>query len=284
MLTLIACEPSEVPPAADAETLAGADAETLARAGAEALAGAEPAALVDMPRLTNGKPNFSGVWQSLTTANWDVRTHGAAAGPPEYGALLATPPGPGIVVGDEIPYLPEAAAQQQRNYSNRFTDDPELKCYMPGVPRANYMPYPFQIFHSDEHMLIAYQFAGAARIVNLEEHQESAIDSWMGVSNGRWEDDTLVIEVSGFNGQAWLDRAGNHASYALRVVERYTFAGPDAIDYEATLEDPQTFSRPWTIRFRLYRHPDPDAHLMEFKCVEYTEELLYGELYRNPAQ
>ncbi|HUF71816.1 MAG TPA: hypothetical protein VMR74_02840, partial [Gammaproteobacteria bacterium] len=149
MLTLIACEPSEAPPGTEAE----------------AVAGAGPAALADIPRLTNGKPNFSGVWQSLTTANWDLQTHGAAAGPPEYGALLATPPGPGIVVGDEIPYLPEAAARQQRNYSTRFTDDPELKCYMPGVPRANYMPYPFQIFHSDEHMLIAYQFAGAARIV-----------------------------------------------------------------------------------------------------------------------
>ena len=133
----------------------------------------------DVPRLASGKPNFSGVWQALTTANWNVLTHGASAGPPEYGALLATPPGYGIVDGDEIPYLPAAAEEQRRNYENRFKDDPELKCYMPGVPRANYMPYPLQIFHSDGRLLLAYQFAGAARIVNLDKPRPSAIDSWM---------------------------------------------------------------------------------------------------------
>lgn len=235
----------------------------------------------DIPRLSNGRPDFSGVWQSLTTANWNILTHGASAGPSEFGALLSTPPGRGIVEGDRIPYLPQAAEQQRRNFENRWTDDPEVKCYMPGVPRANYMPYPFQIFHSPGHMLFAYQFAGAARIINLEEHQPSAIDSWMGISNAHWEDDTLVIEVSGFNGQAWLDRAGNHASYALRVTERYRFSGPDAIDYEAELEDSRTFSEPWKMSFRLYRRADPDAHLMEFKCVEFTEDLLYGEYYKR---
>jgi hypothetical protein len=237
----------------------------------------------EIPRLADGKPDFSGVWQALTTANWDIEPHGASAGPPEFGALLATPPGRGIVEGGEIPYLPEARAQQERNHASRWTDDPELKCFMPGVPRANYMPFPLQIFHSDGHMLFAYQFAGAARIINLDEHRESAIDSWMGVSNASWDGDTLVVDVAGFNGQAWLDRAGNHASYALRVQERYTFAGPDAIDYEATLEDPQTFSRPWNIAFRLYRRKD-DSHIMEFKCVPFTEELLYGEFYKQPAE
>jgi hypothetical protein len=238
----------------------------------------------DVPRLANGKPNLSGVWQAFTAANWNVLTHGAGAGPPEYGALLATPPGYGIVDGDEIPYLPAAAEQQRRNYENRFKEDPEVKCFMPGVPRANYMPYPLQIVHSDEHLLIAYQFAGAARIVNLGAPQASAIDSWMGISNARWDGDTLVVDVSGFNGQAWLDRAGNHASAAHKVVERYTPAGPDAIDYSATLEDPQTFSRPWTLRFRLLRNPDPNAHLMEFKCVPFTEKLLYGDLYKQPRE
>ncbi len=237
-----------------------------------------------IPRLANGKPNFSGVWLALTTANWDILTHGASAGPPEYGALLATPPGYGIVDGDEIPYLPAAAEQQRRNYENRFKEDPELKCYMPGVPRANYMPYPLQIFHSGEQLLFAYQFAGATRIINLGEPQPSAIDSWMGVSNARWDGDTLVVDVSGFNGQAWLDRAGNHAGPALHVVERYTFVGPDAIDYVATLEDPQTFSRPWSMRFRLQRNPDAKAHLMEFKCVPFTEKLLYGEFYKQPPK
>ena len=245
---------------------------------------AQSSSPTDIPRLANGKPNLSGVWQAFTTANWNVLTHGASAGPPKYGALLATPPGYGIVDGDAIPYLPAAAEQQRRNYESRFEDDPEVKCYMPGVPRANYMPYPLQIFHSDAHLLVAYQFAGAARIVNLGAPQPSAIDSWMGISNARWDGDTLVVEVAGFNGLAWLDRAGNHASAALKVVERYTLAGADAIDYSATLEDPQTFSRPWTMRFRLLRNPDAKAHLMEFKCVPFTEELLYGDLYKQPRE
>jgi hypothetical protein len=238
----------------------------------------------EIPRLADGKPDFSGVWQALTTANWNLLTHGASAGPPEYGTLLATPPGYGVVDGDEIPYLPAAAEQQRRNYENRFKEDPEVKCYMPGVPRANYLPYPLQIFHSADRMLIAYQYAGAARIVNFGAPQPSAIDSWMGVSNARWEGDTLVVEVSGFNGLAWLDRAGNHASSALRVVERYTLVDADTIDYSATLEDPQTFARPWSMRFRLYKNSDPRAHLMEFKCVPFTEELLYGDLYKRPRE
>jgi hypothetical protein len=234
-----------------------------------------------IPRLANGKPNLSGVWQAFTTANWNLLTHGASAGPPEYGALLATPPGFGIVDGDEIPYLPAAAEQQKRNYAVRWKEDPEVKCFMPGVPRANYMPYPLQIFHSDSGMLIAYQFAGAARIVNFGAPQRSAIDSWMGVSYARWDGDTLVVDVTGFTGQAWFDRAGNQAGPGLHVVERYTFAGPDAIDYSATLEDAQTFSKPWTIRFRLFRNPDPRAYLMEFKCVPFTEQLLYGDVYKQ---
>lgn len=238
----------------------------------------------DIPRLSDGKPDFSGVWQSMTTANWNILTHGAAAGPAEYGALLAVPPGRGIVEGDELPYTDAAAARQQRNFARRWTEDPEAKCFMPGVPRANYMPYPFQIFHSEGHMLFAYQFAGAARIINLDEHQDSAIDSWMGISNAHWEGDTLVINVAGFNGQAWLDRSGNQASYAMTVEERFTFDGPDAINYEATLEDSRTFTRPVRMAFRLYRRADPDAHIMEFKCVPFTEELLYGEHYRQPQE
>jgi hypothetical protein len=235
----------------------------------------------DIPRLPNGKPNLSGVWQALTTANWNVLTHGASAGPPEYGALLATPPGYGIVDGDEIPYLPAAAEQQRRNYENRFKDDPELKCFLPGVPRATYMPYPFQIFQSTDTILIAYQYAGGARTINMKAPTESAVDGWMGWSNGRWEGDTLVVDVTGFTDQTWFDRAGNHHSNALHVVERYTPAGPNNLMYEATMEDPKTFSRPWKIRMPLYRHVDENARMMEFKCVEFTEELLYGDVTKK---
>lgn len=253
-----------------------------------ACSGEEPKedTLPALPRTAEGKPDLSGIWQAANSAaNWNIETHAAAAGPPALGALGAIPPGVGIVEGGEIPYLPAAAEKKAQNFENRWQEDPEAKCYQPGVPRANYMPQPFQIFQSSYgKILIAYQYANAMRIIHMDEANEAPLDSWMGWSNGRWEGDTLVVDVTGFNGQAWLDRAGNHHGAALHVVERYTLSTPDIIDYEATLEDPETFSRPWKIAFKLVRNPEPTARLIEFNCVEFTEELLYGHLRKKTAR
>ena len=198
------------------------------------------------------------------------------------GAVGAVPSGMGVVVGGEIPYLPEALAQRDENRENWLDRDPEIKCYLPGVPRATYMPFPFQIFQSENAFFIAYEYAGAVRNVYLEDPGPPQVDSWMGQSVGRWEGDTLVVETTGFNGRTWFDRAGNHHSPALKVVERFSLTSSDHILYEANVEDPSTFSRPWTIRMPLYRHIDPDARLGQFKCVEFVEELMYGELRKNP--
>lgn len=231
----------------------------------------------------NGRPDLNGVWQTLSTANWNLLTHGATeGGMDELGVFSAIPPGMGVVVGDEIPYLPEAAAKQLSNLANRWTDDPENKCYYPGIPRATYMPFPFQIFQSDNLMMIGYQFAGASRIINMEEPTEAYLESWMGWSNGHWDGDTLVIDVTGFNGEAWLDRSGNHHSYALHVVERYTKINDNMMEYEATIEDPMTFTRPWTIALTLHRLEQ--SQLMEFNCVEFSEELLYGDLRKQTEE
>jgi hypothetical protein len=228
----------------------------------------------------NGRPDLNGVWQTLSTANWNLLTHGAGkGGNDEIGVFGAIPPGEGVVAGNEIPYLPEAAARQAQNFANRWTADPEINCYLPGVPRATYMPYPFQIFQSDNHITFAYQYAGAARIINMAEPTEAPLESWMGWSNGRWEGDTLVIDVTGFNGETWLDRSGNHHSYELHVVERYTKLNDYMMAYEATLEDPLTYTRPWTINLLLYRLPQDQ--IMEFNCIEYSEELLYGDLRKQ---
>jgi hypothetical protein len=238
-----------------------------------------------IPRTSGGRPDLSGIWQAANTAaNWNILTHGSAPGPAALGAIGAVQPGVGIVVGDEIPYLPVAAAKQRENYAKRWSNDPELKCYQAGVPRANYMAQPLQIFQSSfGKIAIAYQYANGIRIINMDQATEAPIDTWMGWSNGHWDHDTLVIDVTGFNGMAWLDRAGNFAGSGLHVVERYRLASPDIIDYEATLTDPETYSRPWQIRFKLVRNPEPNARLMEFNCVEYAEELLYGHLRKKAA-
>jgi hypothetical protein len=228
------------------------------------------------------KPDLSGIWQVLNTANWDLEGHAAGPGySPQVGAIGAMPPGLGVVEGDLIPYLPEAAAKKRENHANRLQLDPEVRCYLPGVPRATYMPYPFQIVQSDKYILISYQYASAVRTINMENHRKAPIDSWMGWSSGHWEGESLVVDVTGLNDQTWLDRAGNFHSDALHVVERYTPRGPDTLNYEATLEDPKVFARPWKISMILYRHAEPHAKLLEFKCVEFVEELMYGPLRKK---
>lgn len=253
----------------------------------------------EIPRLPNGRPDMNGIWQSLGNHYWNIEPHQARAalemrpGPVDslpveemvpMGTLASVPAGWGIVEGGEIPYLPEALERRNDNRENYLDRDPVVKCYLPGVPRANYMPFPFQIFQSGQKFFIAYEYAGAVRDIYLEDPGPPQVDSWMGQSVGHWEGDTFVVNVEGFNGQTWFDRAGNHHSYALTVEERWTMTGPNHIMYEATMEDPNTFSRPWTIRVPLYRHVGPNARLGQFKCVPFVEELLYGDLRRTPAQ
>jgi hypothetical protein len=234
-------------------------------------------------RTADGKPDLNGIWQALSTANWDLQAHPASPGPVySLAADFAVPPGVGVVEGNEIPYLAAAAEQKKKNFENRFKDDPEIKCFLPGVPRAAYMPYPFQIVQSQKNILISYEYAGAVRIVEMGKPGPAPVDSWMGWSAGRWEGDTLVVDVTGLNNKTWFDRAGNFHSDALHVVERYTRTSPDVMMYEATIEDPKTFSRPWKISLPLYRHVEKNAKLLEFKCVEYAEELMYGNLRKHP--
>ena len=242
-----------------------------------------PAARVaGIPRMPDGKPNLTGLWQSMGTAYWDIRDHGAAAGPFfQLGATGAQPAGQGIVEGGDIPYRPEAVAKQRDNQKNRLQLDPEVKCFMPGVPRGTYMPFPFQIIQSQSDIAIAYEYATANRVINMGKPREAAVDTWMGTSNGKWEGDTLVVDVTGLNGESWFDRAGNYMSENVHIVERYSYADADHINYEATIDDKTLFTRPWKISLPLYRRKEKNAQLLEFKCVEYAEELIYGHLRKK---
>jgi len=256
---------------------------------AAAVAGCQPAAQApsepagpEIPRLA-GKPDFNGVWQAIGTAYWNLEDH-SASGISEFwgmGAIAAVPAGQSVVEGGTIPYLSAALAKREENRAGWPKTDPEAKCYMPGIPRATYMPYPFRVVQGDGDILFVYEFASANRIVHMSNHQEPPVDSWMGWSNGRWEGDTLVIEVTGNNDQTWFDRAGNHHGVMMKVTERYTLTDKDHILYEATIEDPETFERPWKISMPLYRRLDNNVQLLEFKCVEFSEELLYGDLVKK---
>ena len=236
------------------------------------------------PRTADGKPNLNGIWQALSPANWDLEGHAAATGPvPSLGAAFSKPPGLGVVEGNEIPYLPAAVAKKKANQANWVMLDPEVKCYLPGVPRATYLPYPFQIVQSQQNILISYEYADAVRIINMGAPTKAPGDSWMGWSNGHWEGETLVIDVTSLMEDTWFDRAGNYHSDALHVVERYTPRSADTLNYEATIEDPKVFSRPWKISMPLYRRVEKNAKLLEYRCVEFAEELLYGPLRKKPS-
>lgn len=249
------------------------------------------------PRGPGGKPDLNGTWQAWNRANDDLEHHAAKAamafregpaGPVPakevvvLGAIGAVPAGMGVVVGGEIPYQPAARKKRVYNQKHWLSLDPEIKCYQPGIPRATYMPYPFQILHNEDALFFAYEYAGAVRNIHLTDPGPAPIDSWMGQSVGRWDGDTLVIETTGQNDQTWLDRAGNFHSEALHVIERFTPTSSHTMSYEALLEDQKIFTQPWTIRMTLYRLVGDDARLQQFNCVEFVEELMYGHLRKKP--
>jgi hypothetical protein len=247
------------------------------------------------PRL-DGHPDLNGIWQAVNSANWDIQAH--PAGPAPYpmllGAFAAEPAGQGVVEGNEIPYQPWALAKKKENYEHRLTvdpleligGDPEARCYLPGVPRATYLPYPFQIVQagSTDAIGILYEFDTANRVVHMGNEDVPKVEAWMGLSHGKWDGETLVVDVTDLNEATWFDRAGNFHSDALHVVERYTPLGPDALNYEATIEDPKVFTRPWKMSMPLYRRLEKNIRLLSFKCVEFAEPYAYGKISNNPEE
>ncbi len=237
------------------------------------------------PRAPDGNPDLNGIWQALNSAHWDIEPHAAGPGVVrELGALSAVPGGLGVVEGDEIPYRPEALAKRNENRANLLELDPVIKCYLPGVPRGMYMPFPFQIIQSQQHIMIVHEYAGAVRTIYMDDHTEAPAPSWMGWSNGHWEGDTLVVDTTGFNGQTWFDRAGNFHTDALHVVERITARSPETLMYEVTIEDPNVFTRPWKMSMPLYRRVEEKPRILEFRCVEFVEDLIYGHLRKQPSR
>ncbi|MEQ1909581.1 MAG: hypothetical protein ABMA15_12210 [Vicinamibacterales bacterium] len=236
-------------------------------------------------RTADGKPNLSGIWQAMNTANWDLQAHEAKMGPVvSLAAAFSVPPGTGVVEGNEIPYLPEALKKKQANGANWMALDPEVKCYMAGIPRATYQPFPFQILQSTNTIIMSYEFTSASRIIRMGTKEKSPAPAWMGWNIGSWDGDTLVIDVTDQMEETWFDRAGNFHSDALHVVERISPIDANTLKYEATIEDPKTFSRPWKISMPLYRRREPNAQLMEYKCVPFAEELMYGHLRKKPTR
>ena len=217
------------------------------------------------PKTADGHPDLQGIWQVLNTAAWDLQDHSAS---------LGVPAGRSVVDGNDIPYQPWALARKQENYAKRATLDPESRCLLSGVPRITYMPYPFQIVQQRDKVNFVYEYNHSMRHVymNGNPHPDGPIDWWMGDSRGRWDGNTLVVDVIHFNEETWFDRAGNFHSDALHVVERYTPVDANHLLYEATIDDPKVFTRPWKISMPLYRRLEPQAEILEYECYSYLIE------------
>lgn len=283
-LGVMACSPSDTQTSTSSMAAPGAETQSVAVAA--------------ILRTPDGKPDLNGIWQVLTTANNNLEPaapKSAFAVVPgdfvpvpapqvvAFGAVGAVPASQGVITTNNgyIPYKPEALARRDENRELWLERDPEVKCFMPGVPRATYMPHPLQIFQSNSAFFIAYSFAGAVRNIYLEDPGEAPIDSWMGQSHGTWDGDTFVVEVSGLIDQSWYDRAGNYRSWESKVTERYTMIDKNTIEYTATIVDPQLYTEPWTISMPLYRRLEKDFELPQFKCVEFVEELLFGRFRKG---
>jgi hypothetical protein len=267
----------------------------LVATGAEAQSGR--AAASKTARL-GGKPNLNGIWQSMSGANWNVEAHDAAPAPntaDKVGAIGAIPAGVGVVEGGSIQYKPEAVARRDENRKSAPTRDPEAACYLPGIPRATYMDHAFQIIQGEKgDMLFAYEYHSTNRIIYMKPVEVPPIETWMGTSYGAWEGDTLkVVTLSQnpgdvkapggemFAGYTWLDRSGNFLGHNATVTERFKLIDADHMMYEVTIDDPETYARPVKMSMPLYRHIEPDAQLIEFNCVPFSEMLLYGDLLTN---
>ncbi len=224
------------------------------------------------PRTPDRKPDLNGIWQVLGTAHYNLEAHSAMEG---------VPAGFSVVEGGDIPYQPAALAKRNENFKNRMMADPIRKCYMPGVPRATYMPFPFEITQMPNHILMAYEFAHATRTIFLDgtPHMED-LDFWMGDGRGKWEGDTLVVDTISLGDKTWFDQAGNFHSDALKVTERFTPTDTTHINYEATIDDPKTFTRPWKISMTIYKRVEKNLELLDYECAEH----IYEKLFKQPGK
>jgi len=223
---------------------------------------AQKPAPLNRPRLADGHPDLQGVWQNGSIS--------AAFNVEEHAESYASPAGPSVIVDPpdgKLPYLSAAREKAADNWAHRERD-PVGHCHMHGVPRVMVPPFPFMIVQDGDYIVMLFETEHSLRIIPMDGRPHlKNYRSWDGDSRGRWEGDTLVVDVTGLNGQTWLDQAGNFVDENEHVVERFTPAGPDTIIYEATVDDPTVYSRPWTLRVPL-RRQRKGAALIEYDCIE----------------
>ena len=227
------------------------------------------------PRTADGQPDLQGVWRVWNLAKYDLEDHGAKPGVPAGRGFVVDPP------DGRIPYQPSALEKRRRNYEGTKTFDPAkntdplAKCYLPGIPRLTYLGWPFQIVQTPQYVMFNYEWSHKKRFVPINSKaplpNPDDENNWNGMARGRYEGNSLVVDLTNFNPYTWFDMAGNFHSDALKVTERYTPMGADTLQYEATMTDPKVFTRPWTIRMTLQRQKD--IGLLDYECTAMLDDL-----------
>ena len=220
-------------------------------------------------RLANGHPDMQGYWigQAQRAAD-SVEGNEASFGVGGGSTVIVDPP------DGKVPYQPWAAAERERRKHDLY-NDPEPHCFPSGVPRQMYVPgFPFQIFQTEGHFLILYEYIHARRVITMDRpHTTENVKFWQGDSIGKWEGDTLVVDSNHFTDKTWLDMDGNFYGEKGHIVERFTMLDANAIQYEAKIEDPEVLIRPWTMRFPLQRQTDAGYEIFEAACHEENRDL-----------
>jgi len=228
-----------------------------------------------VPRTADGKPDLTGVWQGGNgrKGTWEEANSGLGVGGTGLDPSAPANPASQQVVTDPAPYKPEAAARVLESFNKRGIDDPAGLCLPLGVPRISLVGlFPIQIVQTPTQIVILHEYMSVFRVIPLNaEHPPDIVPTYMGHSVGRWEGDTLVVDVIGFNDKGWLTGTGTHHSDALHVTERYTRVDKDQIDYVVTMEDPNVFTEPWTIRTKLMLREG--TRLQEYVCAENNVEM-----------
>lgn len=228
------------------------------------------------PRMPDGKPNLTGVWQGGSTARgtWEEANRGTG-----LGGTGLDPSAPGVLSASDrpadrepAPYQPWAAAKVMESYKIRGIDDPTARCLPPGVPRTPLLGlFPTQIVQTPELIVILYEYMSASRLIRMNaKHPDDLIPSYMGDSTGHWEGDTLVVDTIGFNDKTWLIGTGTFHTEMLHVTERYTRVDKDQINYDVTMEDPGVLTKPWVIHSHLMLREG--TRLQEYVCAENNQD------------
>jgi hypothetical protein len=227
------------------------------------------------PRTAHGHPDLQGVWRVWNLAKYDLEDHGAKPGVPAGRGFVVDPP------DGRIPYQPWALEQRRKNAEGTRTfdpwkhTDPLARCYNPGIPRMTYLGWPFQIIQTPQYVLFNYEWSHKKRYVPINSTtplpNPDDESNWNGMARGRYEGNSLVVEVTNFNPYTWFDMAGNFHSEALRVVERYTPVDADTLQYDVRIEDPKVFTGPWAIRMVIQRQKD--VGILDYECTAMLDEL-----------